>query len=392
METPTIHVELNQENNITFLNEFTLEFDNIKYLIKFGKSSNKEELIIYIKEENILNSEYYQNYYTLQQLQKINKYFRVFDNIDETIEYFKEIISEKRLIIKKINDILYIVFKIKKIGKGDEEINLEFKKSKLGTDKIVDNLISQINNINLEINNLKYEINNLKSENKSLKEENKFIKEDVKITKEENKSLKEQIKSLKEENKAFIKNINDINCFLSIDSRIIKNKKELELISNRIKNKDNLNKNIKYQLIYRGSRDGMNSSSFHQKSNGISPTISIIKTTKGFKFGGYTEKTWENNSDGKWIKDDKSFVFSLNYMKIYNHTQGKDAIYHYNNYGPSFNYCIYSCRNFNENSNCTYDKNNCNKIYSGFERDYELTNGDYNFSIKEIEVFKVLFE
>ena len=116
METPTIHVELNQENNITFVNEFTLEFDNIKYLIKFGKSSNKEELIIYIKEENILNSEYYQNYYTLQQLQKINKYFRVFDNIDETIENFKDIISEKRLIIKKINDVLYITFKINKIG------------------------------------------------------------------------------------------------------------------------------------------------------------------------------------------------------------------------------------------------------------------------------------
>ena len=393
METPTIHVELNQENNITFVNEFNLEFDNLKYLIKFGKSSNKEEeLIIYIKEENILNSEYYQNYYTLQQLQKINKYFRVFDNIDETIENFKDIISEKRLIIKNINDVLYITVKINKIGKGEEEINLEFKKSKLGTDKIVDNLISQINNINLEINNLKNEINNLKNENKNLKEENNFIKEDVKITKEENKSLKEQIKSLKEENKAFIKNINDINCFLSIDSRIIKNKKELELISNRIKNKDNLNKNIKYQLIYRGSRDGMNTSSFHQKSNGISPTISIIKTTKGFKFGGYTEKTWENNSYGISMKDDKSFVFSLNYMKIYNHIQGKDAIVHNNCFGPSFYYCFYSYNKFNGNSNYTYDKNNCNNYYSGFERDYELTNGDYNFSIKEIEVFKVLFE
>ena len=164
------------------------------------------------------------------------------------------------------------------------------------------------------------------------------------------------------------------------------------MISNRIKNKDNLNKNIKYQLIYRGSRDGMNSSSFHQKSNGISPTISIIKTTKGFKFGGYTEKTWENNSSGIYIKDDKSFVFSLNYMKIYNHIQGKDAIIHNNDFGPSFNWCFHSKNNFNENSNNTYNKNNCNNYYSGFERDYELTNGDYNFSIKEIEVFKIYFE
>jgi hypothetical protein len=187
METSSIHVELNQENNITFVNEFNLEFDNLKYLIKFGKSSNKEELIIYIKEENILNSEYYQNYYTLQQLQKINKYFRVFDNIDETIENFKDIISEKRLIIKKTNDVLYITFKINKIGKGEEEFNLEFKKSKLGTDKIVDNLISQINNINLEINNLKYENKNLKEEIKNIKEENI-----VKIDKDNRKEIIKQ--------------------------------------------------------------------------------------------------------------------------------------------------------------------------------------------------------
>ena len=164
------------------------------------------------------------------------------------------------------------------------------------------------------------------------------------------------------------------------------------MISNRIKNKDNLNKNIKYQLIYRGSRDGMNASSFHQKSNGISPTINIIKTTKGFKFGGYTEKTWENNSSGIYIKDDKSFVFSLNYMKIYHHIQGKEAILHHNDYGPTFYWCFYSYNNFNENFNNTYSKNSCNNSYSGFERDYELTNGDSKFSIKEIEVFKVLFE
>ena len=78
-------------------------------------------------------------------------------------------------------------------------------------------------------------------------------------------------------------------------------------------------------------------------------------------------------------------------MKIYNYIQGSDAIYHNNDFGPSF-YCFYSYNNFNENFNSTNDKNSCNNYYSGFERDYELTNGDYSFSIKEIEVFKVLFE
>ena len=135
----------------------------------------------------------------------------------------------------------------------------------------------------------------------------------------------------------------------------------------------------------------MNSFSFHQKANGISPTISIIKTTKGLKFGGYTEKTWENDS-GTWIIDDKSFVFSLEYMKIYNHIQGKNAIYHDNKFGPSFVGCYYQKINFNENSNYTYGKEDSNNFFSGFSRNYELTNGESNFTIEETEVFKVLFE
>ena len=136
----------------------------------------------------------------------------------------------------------------------------------------------------------------------------------------------------------------------------------------------------------------MNASSFHQKCNSIPNTISIIQTTKGYKFGGYTEKTWENNSDGIWIKDDKSFVFSIDYMKIYNHVNGTDAIFHGNNYGPTFDYCIYLYNDFSKNENCTNDKNNANNRYSGFNRDYELNDGESNFSVAEIEVFQIILE
>ena len=136
----------------------------------------------------------------------------------------------------------------------------------------------------------------------------------------------------------------------------------------------------------------MNASFFHQKCNGIPNTISIIQTTKGYKFGGYAEQTWENNSNATWIKDDKSFVFSIDYMKIYNHVNGTHAIYHDNNYGPSFYYCIYLQNDFSKNENNTYDKNNANRLYSGFNRDYELNGGEKNFSVAEIEVFQIILE
>ena len=136
----------------------------------------------------------------------------------------------------------------------------------------------------------------------------------------------------------------------------------------------------------------MNASSFHQKCNSIPNTVSIIQTTKGYKFGGYAEKTWENHDGGTWIKDDKSFVFSIDYMKIYNHVNGTVAILHNTNNGPSFACCIDLYNDFSKNENYTCDKNNANKCYSGFNRDYELNDGEKNFSVAEIEVFQIILE
>ena len=176
-----------------------------------------------------------------------------------------------------------------------------------------------------------------------------------------------------------------------IDSKIIKKNEELNLISDRIRNTELLkNKKIKYKLLYRGTRDGMNASSFHQKCNSISCTVSILKTTKGYKFGGYTEQSWENGKS--WIKDDKSFIFSFDYMKIYNHINGTNAIFHNNDYGPTFYNCIYLYNDFLKNDNLTFDKNNGNKSYSGFNCDYELNNGEQYFSLDEIEVFQIILE
>ena len=178
-----------------------------------------------------------------------------------------------------------------------------------------------------------------------------------------------------------------------IDSKIIKKNEELNLISDRIKNTEILkNKKIKYKLLYRGTRDGINASSFHQKCNSIPETISIIQTTKGYKFGGYTEQTWENHSNGSYIIDNKSFVFSIDHMKIYNHVQGTDAILHNNNFGPSFYYCIHLKKDFSKNENETSGKNSANYHYSGFNRDYELNDGEQYFSVAEIEVFQIILE
>ena len=108
-------------------------------------------------------------------------------------------------------------------------------------------------------------------------------------------------------------------------------------------------------------------------------------------FAEQLQKTWED-SICIAIKDDKSYVFSFDYKKIYNHIKGTDAILHCKTSGPTFYYCFNSNGNFNENSNYTSKLSSVNTHFSGFSKDYELNNGEQNFTIKEIEVFKVLFE
>ena len=355
MEAPTVKCEKNNKN-IDFKFEKKLLLENVNYLIKFGKfKSEQEELIIFVKEENVISSGYYQESFSLDNLQKLSKCFRIFDTIDETIDCLKEVIEAQKISIKKDLDVLNFMVKLNKAGKGEEEVNLKLTKNSLSTGKIVESLIEQINE----------------------------MKKEIKENKEEIKKINEKLDILfKEKAKAD-----------GIDSKIIKKNEELNLISDRIKNTELLkNKKIKYKLLYRGTRDGMNPSSFHQKCNSIPQTVSIVQTTKGYKFGGYAEKTWENNTNGIFIKDDKSFVFSIDHMKIYNHVQGKTAILHSNNYGPSFDCCINLEKDFSNNQNYTCVKNSTNKYFSGFNRDYELNDGEQHFSLTEIEVFQVVLE
>lgn len=64
-----------------------------------------------------------------------------------------------------------------------------------------------------------------------------------------------------------------------------------------------------FELIYRATRDGFGASDFHSKCDCSKDTLSIIKTTEGTIFGGYT--TVRINNVWKWMADSEAFLFSL---------------------------------------------------------------------------------
>lgn len=64
-----------------------------------------------------------------------------------------------------------------------------------------------------------------------------------------------------------------------------------------------------WKLIYRGSRDGFDAKDFHRECDDRAKTVTVIKTTNGNIFGGYTEKSW--NSINSACSDTNAFIFSL---------------------------------------------------------------------------------
>jgi len=65
----------------------------------------------------------------------------------------------------------------------------------------------------------------------------------------------------------------------------------------------------KWELKYRASRDGFKATDFHAKCDGVPNTLTVIKSTHGNIFGGFTEKPW---TSVVWVvSDPKAYIFSL---------------------------------------------------------------------------------
>ena len=154
---------------------------------------------------------------------------------------------------------------------------------------------------------------------------------------------------------------------------------------------------MKYELLYRGTKDSSKSEIFQNKCDNKGPTLCLYKNEKGNIFGGYASVSWK--SEGNSLLASKSFIFTLTNMceippTKFNPKINKNNLYHRDDLGPTFYNDIY-----------IYDeylvKDPKSSAYSSFPEYYDDTtakgkmiftgndNDDNYFKIKEIEVFKV---
>ena len=279
---------------------------------------------------------------------------------------------------------------------------LETLKQKINELRNTKDQINEINNLKEEftqINQLKRQLNELNYQKSQALEDNE-LKERIKQLENINLQQEKEIRILRESQSKIVhnKNVKNVNISSGLESRqlyfeeepeqicvkgdIIHNAQELELITRKI-NKSN--KKITLNLIYKATVDSDKAQAFHNKCDKAQSTLVLIETNRGKRFGGFTSCSWDGECLEK--KDENAFIFSLNKMHTYDNIKGEDAIGCYPKFGPIFMGCqirIYD--NAFVKGGTTFEKG----LNFDTQEDYELTGGEREFAVKEIEVYEVL--
>ena len=178
------------------------------------------------------------------------------------------------------------------------------------------------------------------------------------------------------------------------------NKDDLKGFENTIiKNKEEANKILKWvcpnnerrvKLLYKATIEENTRDDFHRKCQNKGATITLIETTKGRRFGGYTSLSWSSNEG--WKNDKEAFLFSLDNDKKYDVIQNSNyKVYSGKETGPWFGHY--------GNLGLACDKNyflgNETHREKFEEKCYSITvqnelSGDVTFNISKMEVYIII--
>ena len=355
MASTTLNFDTPNYNNLeSLIIKFNLEYDKNKYIFSFFDLGN--DLLKIIAEKHIdensdmILPDKYGIIIHFEELKNLNRYFKMFD----TFEQVKTNIIE----LCKANTI-----KIIEIKENELSFNLDLK---------------TVNNNILMIT--------LKKIKDDIKEEMAYL---MKFCQKQQKEIKElkniiinltkRIEKLEEKSK---KNDSDIK----FNSNIIKKNEELMLLFRTI---SPFPKSLSLELLYDSAIEGENKEKFKSAYLGKNDIIIFIKTKKNKRFGGYAHEIFPEIIGSKKT-DLKAFLFNLDKMKIYKSKGGQFSIWNY--CGDSMDFGIGTdLRIFHK---FLTEKNYTNQIlYKGdydYDEDYAL-NGEYDFQVKYLELYKIIF-
>jgi hypothetical protein len=442
--------EIKSDEQIPFLLSFELIKDKIK---------------ISAVEKDSFPQNRYENYYSLEDFIKINKWFNIFYTIENLLTEFELLTKNESFVIEEKNKnvlSLYIVFPIDLL----DRIEIQLPINEINNLDLFSQLISKINEFETHENNeialFEEKIDNLGHLLQSIEEANKAREEEMLQNQqnEENKeeqnehaeneehsedknanleqmkdALKLQIEkkikndnnNIKDVNKVnnnkiirnendneneneeeqklnvgFIEHVEDMDNEIFEESSIITStkpdkEKEINLLNSwlspTLQNifKENGPVHYKTKLIYSSENDDDKISSFHKYCDGIAPTLILIETKEGFRYGGFTTQCWESKEESIFKEDKNAFIFSLDTEKKYDVTDPTKSIQCSKFWGPYFGEGGAICvpDNFLEEKNAFYQ---WPSSYDISEKD-ELTFGqEHIINIAKYEVFEIIIE
>lgn len=150
-------------------------------------------------------------------------------------------------------------------------------------------------------------------------------------------------------------------------------------------------------LLYRATRDGFTASSFHTRCDGKTNTLTIIKNTNSYIFGGFTTAAWASPTNAFQVSDSNAFIWGLNNSIKANiqSIRTSSAITVGSCCGPTFGpnpSDIFISDNSNTNNFSDSNFGNAYTLPSGVTYNTaqarNLLPGSWKFQTSEIEVFQ----
>ena len=331
------------------INTFVIENKSSKY--KLSLELGECEIKFHLEELESLPKITFEENFTLESLKQKSKFFLLFETIEELMPDMLDFFKNKKYSLSfETNCAVISLFLPMRVV---EEITLPIPQTESDPNSVIQELTITMNKLNKQIKSMKLEMN----------------------------EMKEFIDRLKEVD-YIVGSINRNKALLS--DKMIIDEEERKLICDWI----SINRKVKMELLYKATRDGDSSSSFHNKCNGKSPTLTLVKTSNGYRCGGFTSLPWDSFRDYK--EDNDAFVFSMDTRSKYKSTNS-NSIYCDSDYGPTFGDGYDLCLENGFLTAANSNRCNCPSTYKTMKRS-ELTGGDYYFKVKECEVYQISYD
>ena len=291
--------------------------------------------------------EVYKGQSDLYTLQEKDRYFKMYDNIEDAYQDILTSFSKDNYeLIKEENHLIINL-----------EMEVNFKKS------VISFILDKKEIQNEDLTKSLYQL-----AHKYIKE-NYGLKNEILVMKQKINFLYDHIKSKEGYSDAVLKK-----------SQLL-NEKQIEILQNWISPK----KYFRCKLIYNAKVDGDKLSTYHSLCDNKGPTLTIFTTNNNLILGGYLSISFDENSG--WIHDENAFLFSFNPDEKYSSIDTTYTFYGGKDRGPTFGgYNIEIFDNFLKNDKNKY---NMNRVTFDFNKKYKNSKEIY-FKVKDLQVFQIL--